>query len=68
MLRKTLLALAAVATVGLLAPNIALARGGGGHGGGAVSTAAAASTVVAFVAAASAAGASALGSGWAQLG
>jgi hypothetical protein len=33
MLRKTLLALATVATVGLLAPNIAQARGGGGHGG-----------------------------------
>lgn len=36
MLRKTLLALAAAASVGLLVPNAALARGGfgGGHFGG----------------------------------
>jgi hypothetical protein len=37
MLRKTVLALAAVAAVGLAAPTMALARGGGGgggHGGG----------------------------------
>lgn len=33
MLRKTLIALAAVATVGLLATDMAQARGFGGHGG-----------------------------------
>jgi hypothetical protein len=34
MLRKTIIALVAAASVGMLAPNIALARGGGGGGGG----------------------------------
>src|SRR5665213_2059809 len=34
MLRKALIVLAAAASVGLLAPGIAQARGGGGHGGG----------------------------------
>jgi general secretion pathway protein D len=34
MLRKTIIALFAVASVGMLAPNLALARGGGGGGGG----------------------------------
>ena len=36
MLRKTMVALCAVASLGLLAPDMALARGGGGggHGGG----------------------------------
>jgi hypothetical protein len=36
MLRKTFLAMAAIAAIGLFAPNMASARGGfgGGHGGG----------------------------------
>src|SRR5580698_3139895 len=34
MLRKTAIALFAVASIGLLAPDVALARGGGGGGGG----------------------------------
>ncbi len=36
MLRKTIIAVIAAASVGMLAPNVALARGGGGggHGGG----------------------------------
>ena len=34
MLRKTVIALLAVASVGLAAPPMALARGGGGGGGG----------------------------------
>src|SRR6202008_3768312 len=34
MLRKTVIALLAVASVGLAAPTMALARGGGGGGGG----------------------------------
>src|SRR5277367_919161 len=34
MLRKTFLAVAAVAAVGLFTPNMASAFGGGGHGGG----------------------------------
>ncbi len=35
MLRKTMIALCAIASIGMLAPDVALARGGGGgHGGG----------------------------------
>src|ERR1019366_5707663 len=34
MFRKTIIALFAVAAVGLVSPTIASARGGGGHGGG----------------------------------
>src|SRR5260370_25581290 len=34
MLRKTIIAVVAAASVGMLAPNVALARGGGGGGGG----------------------------------
>src|SRR5438270_7113891 len=34
MLRKTVIALLAVASVGLVSPTMALARGGGGGGGG----------------------------------
>src|SRR5258707_3034429 len=34
MLRKTIIALVAAASVGVLAPTVALARGGGGGGGG----------------------------------
>ena len=34
MLRKTMIALCAVASIGVLAPGMALARGGGGGGGG----------------------------------
>src|SRR5882672_3906939 len=34
MLRKMMIALFAVAAVGLVSPTIASARGGGGHGGG----------------------------------
>ena len=35
MLRKTMIALCAIASIGMLAPDLALARGGGGgHGGG----------------------------------
>ena len=34
MLRKTVIALLAVASVGLASPTMALARGGGGGGGG----------------------------------
>jgi hypothetical protein len=34
MLRKTIIALSAVASLGLMTPTIALARGGGGGGGG----------------------------------
>src|SRR5215208_6870210 len=34
MFRKTMIALFAVAAVGLVSPTIASARGGGGHGGG----------------------------------
>jgi hypothetical protein len=34
MLRKTMIALCAVASVGMLAPDMAMARGGGGGGGG----------------------------------
>jgi hypothetical protein len=34
MLRKTMIALCAVASIGMLAPDMALARSGGGHGGG----------------------------------
>src|SRR6476659_5979488 len=34
MLRKTIIALVAAASVGMLAPTVALARGGGGFGGG----------------------------------
>src|SRR6266404_2073056 len=34
MLRKTIIALVAAASVGMLAPTVALARGGGGGGGG----------------------------------
>jgi hypothetical protein len=34
MLRKTVIALFAVASIGMLAPDVALARGGGGGGGG----------------------------------
>jgi hypothetical protein len=34
MLRKTVIALLAVVSVGLAAPTMALARGGGGGGGG----------------------------------
>jgi hypothetical protein len=34
MLRKTAIALFAVASIGILAPDVALARGGGGGGGG----------------------------------
>jgi hypothetical protein len=33
MLRKTVIALLAVASMGLFSPTMALARGGGGHGG-----------------------------------
>jgi hypothetical protein len=33
MLRKTVIALLAVASMGLVSPTMALARGGGGHGG-----------------------------------
>jgi hypothetical protein len=34
MLRKTMIALCAMASIGMLAPDLALARGGGGGGGG----------------------------------
>src|SRR5258708_5719348 len=34
MLRKTVIALLAVASIGLVSPTMALARGGGGGGGG----------------------------------
>ena len=34
MLRKTMVALCAIASIGMLAPDMALARGGGGGGGG----------------------------------
>src|SRR6266436_2483137 len=34
MLRKTIIALVAAASVGMLAPTVAFARGGGGGGGG----------------------------------
>src|SRR5271170_456642 len=34
MLRKTMIALFAVASIGMLAPGVAFARGGGGGGGG----------------------------------
>ncbi len=34
MLQKTMIALCAMASIGMLAPDMALARGGGGHGGG----------------------------------
>jgi hypothetical protein len=34
MLRKTMIALLAIASVSMLAPDVALARGGGGFGGG----------------------------------
>jgi hypothetical protein len=34
MFRKTILALIAVAAVGMVSPTVATARGGGGHGGG----------------------------------
>ena len=34
MLRKTMIALCAMASIGMLAPDMALARGGGGGGGG----------------------------------
>jgi hypothetical protein len=34
MLRKTIIALFAIAAVGLVAPSLAFARGGHGHGGG----------------------------------
>ena len=34
MLRKSMIALCAVASIAMLAPNLALARGGGGGGGG----------------------------------
>jgi hypothetical protein len=34
MLRKTIIALLAVASIGLVSPTVALARGGGGGGGG----------------------------------
>ncbi len=34
MLRKTMIALCAIASVGMLAPDMAVARGGGGHAGG----------------------------------
>ena len=34
MLRKTVIALLAVASMGLVSPGMALARGGGGGGGG----------------------------------
>src|SRR5260370_41463622 len=33
MLRKTIISVVAAASVGMLAPNVALARGGGGGGG-----------------------------------
>ena len=49
MLRKTMIALLAAASVGLVAPTMAFARGGGGGGGG---MAAAALAVVDFMVAA----------------
>src|SRR5258705_1616054 len=54
MLRKTMIALFAAASVGMLAPSVASARGGGG-GGGFVAAVEVASTVAGLVAAASAA-------------
>jgi hypothetical protein len=47
-LRKTMIALAALASIGLVSPDIALARGGfGGGGGGHVAAASEVSTGVA---------------------